>query len=183
MDKKTENPLDGSRAVDARDSEIANLDTLIDGALGTYTAGEPGRDLSSRILGAAHVLEPSRRAGFHLPPPLPWVFAAAGWLAAAVMLLVWIDGRNLQIVVQPRPAANQLAQSAPPTISPFHTTAPSNLTSRAEQFGSEQSALHMTHFQHTVRTAPHAGRSERAAILQPIAFAPIVMAPIGNGEN
>jgi hypothetical protein len=189
MDEKTRNPLDKSRPVNPWDEETAhpdavnleadNLDALIDNALGTYTAAEPSRDLSARILDAAHALEPRKRSGLRLLTARPWAFAAAGWLAAAAMLLVFIHARHLQIVVQLRPAAAQLALSTPPKPSPFPTPAPSNSAPK-------QAAPLLAHLQHTTSTAislPHAQPSGRTTLLQPIAFAPIVLAPIGSEER
>jgi hypothetical protein len=186
MNEKTENPINESRAARNRDLETAsldasNLDTLIDSALATYAAGEPRLDLSARILGAAHALEPRQRPGPQLRPTYSWAFAAAGWLSAAAMLLVIVNTHNLQIVVQPHPAAAQLAQSAPPTLSSFPTAASASLKP-----ASEQPITRVTHFQQANRAAvsnSHAQPSGRADILQPIAFAPIVMVPIGSGEE
>jgi hypothetical protein len=186
MDEKTENPLDESRAAHDWDAETAHLDAsnlvkLIDNALATYIAGEPPLDLSARILSAAHALEPRKRPGLQLGSTRPWAFAAAGWLAAAAMLLVWINAHNLQIVVQPRPAATQLALSAPPTLSPSPAPAAASFKSAPEQ-----PAPRRPHVQPAIRAAvasKHDQLSGRDPILRPIAFAPIVIAPIGSGEG
>jgi hypothetical protein len=177
MDEKTENPVNESRAAHLRDAEAANLDAIIDNALSTYTAGEPEPNLSARILGAVHALEPRRGSRLLHRPARIWAFAATGWLAAAAMLLIWIGARNLQIVVQSLPTA-QRAQSAPPALSPSSTTA--SLKSMPEP-----PAPRMPHFQHPVRAAvsnPHSQATNRAETLQPIAFAPIVIAPIRSEE-
>jgi hypothetical protein len=176
MDEKTENPLNEFRAARGWDAETANLDTLIDNALATYTAGESSLDLSARILSAAHALERRKRPGLWLGSTRPWAFAAAGWLAAAVMLLVFINAHNLQIVVQPRPAAAQLAQSAPRALSPVRSPASASF----------KPAPRRPHFQQAVRaavTGQQAQPSDRDPILRPIAFAPIVIAPIGSEEG
>ncbi|MGA9672969.1 MAG: hypothetical protein WBQ94_27375 [Terracidiphilus sp.] len=183
MNEKTENPLNESRVAPDRDSEHANLDMLIDNALATYTAGEPCLDLSARILSAAHVLEPRRRPGFQLRP---WAFAAAGWLTAAAMLLVWINARNRQIIVQLRPATTQLALSAPVRLSPLPTPASASFKAAQEKPGHEQPGPRVTRLQQAPRAAvskQHAQLSDGDPILPPITFAPIIIAPIGSGER
>jgi hypothetical protein len=181
MDEKIENPLGDSSPALARSAENAYFDALIDNALFTYSAGEPRPDLSARILGATHALEPHQRPDLQRHPIRPWAFAAAGWLAAAAMLLVWFNARDLQIVVQPRPNATQLAQSAQSQLSPISTAA-----SDSFKAAPEPSALHMTHFPRAIRTGvstPRVHPLGPAEILHPIAFAPIVLAPIGNREG
>ena len=170
MDEKTKNLLD----------ESAHLDLLIDNALGTYTTGEPRCDLSARILSAAHALQPCQRSAFQFRPTGPWVFATAGGLAVTAMLFVWMSVRNLQIVIQPRPAAAQLALSAPPTLSDFPATASASIKTAPDQ-----PMPRVTHFQHAIRTVSSSrGRlSDRANIFQPITFEPIVIDPIRSEEN
>jgi len=180
MDEENNNPLDGSVEEHSRDSESANLDALIDNALRTYSAGEPRHDLPARILSAAHALEPSPRSELRRLTP-PWAFAAVGWLATAAMLLVWINARNLQIVIQPRSATTQLALSAPPTFQGFPTPASTSLKTAAEQ-----PAPRITHYQHAIRATvptPHGRTPDRDSVFHPIAFAPIVIAPISSGDN
>jgi hypothetical protein len=191
MDERTKNPLDESRAVHGRDAETANLDAdnldgLVDNALGTYTAGEPRRDLSTRILRAAHAFEPRQRSSLQHHPTRPWTFAVAGWLAAAAMLLVCINASNLQIIVQPRPAATQLALNAPPTLSHIPTTTSSSFKAAPAPPGPEQPAPRRTHFRHAIRASVSNTRAlptDRIGPFQPLAFAPIVLAPIGSEER
>ena len=176
MDEEIKNPLDETLEVRACDSKTANLDALIDNALGTYTAGEPRTDLSARILSAAHALEPRPQPGRLLRPTRPWAFAASGWLAATAMLLVWLNLHNLQIVIQPRPVATQLALGATPTRSGFLNPAPTPFKTSPRPM----------HFQHAVRPfvpTPRARQSGRVSIFSPIAFEPIVIAPISSGGN
>ncbi len=183
MGKKTEDSINVSRTAHGRDTKTADLDALIDSALDAYTTGEPPLNLSARILAAAHAVEPRQRPGLKAYPARPWTFAAAGWLAAAAMLLIWIRAHNLQIVVQPIPAA-QRAQSTPPILSPFPATV--SFKSASEQRAPEQTVPRTTHFQHAIRASifsQAAQRPDRADALQPIAFAPIVISPIDGGEG
>lgn len=143
------------------------LDALLDQALAGYAAAaEPSPDLAAQLLDA---MPPAGIPARPAPPaatlrrPLTWLLAGSGWMAAAVALLLWLEGRPFQIVLK-APAVLEQHEPAPAAAAPMASIAIAPLPA------SHASAVHAR--------SPHP-----AAVLDPIVLEPIRFAPIANGQE
>jgi len=163
MDERNDAHFDGSGNAAGDPAEPDRFDLLLDRALTTYTAGEPRPGFAARVLASTSAARYERPRAVHA-----WAIAASGWAVAVAAVILWFRAQPVEIVVGHRSPAPEMAQSAPPVLHPAPAPATGITAPLPPPRGRAAGRIH------TQRTG-------QTPDVQPIAFDPIVIAPIRIG--